>query len=83
MALIANYLRRKRRLQNHVDPCSIAWCTASGKQQAIRTAIFVVTDDVSQSELESRDPDAVEEIQNARTILEAVDIDTSTKRLFN
>ena len=50
---------------------------------AIQTAIFVVTDDVSYSELENRFPDGVDEIQNARTILETAGIDISDKRLFS
>jgi hypothetical protein len=49
---------------------------------AIQTAIFVVTDNISQSELSTRFPSGVSEIENARTILEAAGIDISTKRLF-
>jgi hypothetical protein len=49
---------------------------------AIQTALYVVTDNVSQSELQSRFPSGVAEIQNARAILEAAGIDVSTKRLF-
>jgi hypothetical protein len=49
---------------------------------AVQTAIFVVTDDISKSELQSTFPSGVAEIQNARTILEQAGIDVSTKKLF-
>jgi hypothetical protein len=51
--------------------------------EAIQTAIFVVTDNVSQSELQETFPDGVPEIPHAQTILNTAGIDTSTKRLFS
>ncbi len=50
---------------------------------AVQTAIFVVTDNISQSELQSTFPSGVPEIQNAITIIEKAGIDISTKKLFN
>ncbi len=49
---------------------------------AIQTAIYVVTDDISQSELQSTFPSGVAKIQDARTILQAAGLDVSTKKLF-
>jgi hypothetical protein len=49
---------------------------------AVQTAVFVVTDNVSLSELESRFSSGVVEIQNARTILEAAGVNVSSKKLF-
>ncbi|MCL4429489.1 MAG: hypothetical protein M1167_01935 [Chloroflexi bacterium] len=49
---------------------------------AIQTAVSVVTDDVSHSELQSTWPSFVSEIQNARTILEKAGIDISKAQLF-
>ena len=50
---------------------------------AIQTAIFVLTDDISLEELESRFKSGVDQIDNARTILEAAGIDTTSRRLFS
>ena len=50
---------------------------------AIQTAVFVVTDDISLAELESRFSSGVDEVENARTILETAGIDISTKALFS
>ena len=50
---------------------------------AIQTAVSVVTDNVSRSELQSTWPSFVSEIQNARTILENAGIDISNSLLFN
>jgi len=49
---------------------------------AIQTAVSVVTDNVSLSELQSTWPSFVSEVQNARTILEKAGINISTVRLF-
>ena len=49
---------------------------------AIQTAISVVTDNVSRSELQSTWPSCVPEIQNARVILEGAGIDSSNAKLF-
>jgi hypothetical protein len=49
---------------------------------AIQTAIFIVTDDISKSELQDIFPSGVAEIQNAKTILETAGINVSTKKLF-
>ena len=50
---------------------------------AVQTAVFVVTDDISMAELESRFPSGVDEVENAITILETAGIDISTKILFS
>ena len=50
---------------------------------AIQTAVFVVTDNISLADLQSRFLDGVDEVQNARTILETAGIDISTKALFS
>ena len=50
---------------------------------ALQTAIFVLTDDISYEELESRFKSGLDQIDNARTILEAAGIDTTSKRLFS
>jgi len=50
---------------------------------AIQTAVFVVSDNVSLADLESRFSSGVDEVENARTILETAGIDTSTKALFS
>ena len=50
---------------------------------AIQTAVFVVTDNVSLADLESRFSSGVDEVENARTILETAGIDISTKALFS
>ena len=49
---------------------------------AIQTAISVVTDNVSLSELQSTWPSSVSEIPNAKTILQTAGIDISNARLF-
>ena len=49
---------------------------------AIQTAVFVVSDNISRSELQKRFSSGVAEIQNARTILEKAGIDISDKKLF-
>ena len=49
---------------------------------AIQTAVFVVTNDVSQSELKARFTSDATAIQNAKTILQKAGVDTSNKRLF-
>jgi hypothetical protein len=49
---------------------------------AIQAAVFVVTNDVSKSELTSRFTSDASEIANAKTILQTAGIDTSNKRLF-
>jgi PKD repeat protein len=49
---------------------------------AIQTAIWVVTEDVSENELLNRFPVAQNDINNAQIILEEVGIDTASKRLF-
>jgi hypothetical protein len=49
---------------------------------AIQTAVFVVTDNVSRAELQSRFPSGVPEIQNAKLILEKAGIDISNAKLF-
>ena len=49
---------------------------------AIQTAVSVVTDNVSRSELQSTWPSFVSEIQNARAILEKAGIDISNAQLF-
>jgi hypothetical protein len=48
---------------------------------AIQTAVFVVTNDVSLSELSARFTSNATEIQSAKTILQTAGIDTSNKRL--
>jgi len=50
--------------------------------KAIQTAIWVVTEDISQRELVDRFPVGQEDINNAKIILEEADIDTASKRLF-
>jgi hypothetical protein len=50
---------------------------------AIQTAIFVVTDDITFEQLESRFKSGVNQIDNAKIILEAADIDTTSKNLFS
>ena len=49
---------------------------------AIQTAVFVVTNNVSASELSSRFTSSTTEIQNAKTILQEAGISTTNKRLF-
>ena len=49
---------------------------------AIQTAIFVVTDDISIEQLETRFPSGVDQIENAKTILTAAGIDISSNKLF-
>jgi hypothetical protein len=49
---------------------------------AIQTAVFVVSDNISRSELQKRFSSGVAEIQNARTILEKAGIDISNSKLF-
>lgn len=49
---------------------------------AIQTAVFVVTNDVSKSELSARFTSDAAAISNAKTILQTAGIDTSNKRLF-
>lgn len=50
--------------------------------EAVQTAIFVVTDNVSREELQERFPVEPEDIENAKVILEAAGIDVSSKELF-
>lgn len=50
--------------------------------EAIQTAIFVVKDDVSGYKLKERFPVESEDIKNAKIILEAAGVDTSSKKLF-
>lgn len=49
---------------------------------AIQTAVFVVTDDVSLSDLQNKFPTGAAEIGNARAILEKAGIDISNASLF-
>jgi hypothetical protein len=49
---------------------------------AVQTAIWVVTDNVSQQDLSKNFPAGVSEVGNAITILQASGIDTSGKALF-
>lgn len=49
---------------------------------AIQTAIWVVTEDVSENELFNRFPVEQNDINNAKVILEEAGIDTASKRLF-
>ena len=49
---------------------------------AIQTAIFVVTDNINQAELQNTFPTSAAEIENAKTILQTAGIDISTKNLF-
>lgn len=49
---------------------------------AIQTAVSVVTDNISRSELQSVWPSYVAEIPNAKVILEAAGIDITNARLF-
>lgn len=49
---------------------------------AIQTAVFVVTNNVSKSELSARFTSDATAISNAKTILQTAGIDTSNKRLF-
>jgi hypothetical protein len=50
--------------------------------QAVQTAIWVVTDNISQQDLNKAFPSGVSEINNVKTILQAAGIDTSGKALF-
>jgi hypothetical protein len=49
---------------------------------AVQTAIWVVTDNVSEQELSTTFPSGVSEVNNVRTILHAAGIDVSGKALF-
>ena len=50
---------------------------------AIQTAIWVITDNVTRDELRSTFPDGLSQVENARTILNAAGIDTTSKALFS
>jgi hypothetical protein len=50
---------------------------------AVQTAIWVVTDNISRNELQSIFPDGINQISNARTILTTAGIDISGKLLFS
>ena len=50
--------------------------------EAIQTAIWTVTDNISLSELTSTFPSGVDQIENAKTILIAAGVDISNKLLF-
>jgi hypothetical protein len=50
--------------------------------QAVQTAIWVVTDNVTPQDLNKVFPSGASEINNAKTILQAAGIDTSGKALF-
>jgi hypothetical protein len=56
--------------------------SSTASLDAIQTAIWVVTDNVSESELSSTFPVSVNEISNAELILTTAGIDTSGKLLF-
>ena len=50
---------------------------------AVQTAIWAITDNVSISELSDIFPSGVTQVQNAKTILQAAGIDTSSMLLFS
>ena len=50
---------------------------------AIQTAIWTVTDNISLSQLSSIYPDGVSQVGNAKTILTAAGVATSNKQLFS
>ena len=58
------------------QPASVASITA------VQVAIWVVTNNVSQLDLSKTFPSGINEINNAKTILQAAGIDTSGKALF-
>ena len=49
---------------------------------AIQTAIWTVTDNISLSQLSSIFPSGVSQVGNAKTILIAAGVDTTNKQLF-
>ncbi len=56
--------------------------TNNSEVAALQTAIYVVTDNISLSELQSRFSSGVPEVQNAKVILDKAGIDTSKASLF-
>lgn len=50
--------------------------------EAVQTAIWVVTDNISPQDLNKAFPSGASEINNAKTILQAAGIDTTNKALF-
>ncbi len=56
--------------------------TSVAEVNAIQTAIFAVTDNISKGDLQERYPEGVAQIPNAKAILEKAGIDGSAKQLF-
>jgi hypothetical protein len=56
--------------------------SSNSEVAALQTAIYVVTDNVSTSQLQNLFPSGVAEIQNAKAILDKAGIDTSKAALF-